>query len=55
MSKRIILTGDNLIDANPKYDNINQEPIVAFTLNRLGLKDLDKQQAKILVKELQLF
>ena len=36
VSKRIIITGDNLIDAKPRFDNINQEPIVAFTLNRLG-------------------
>ena len=36
VSKRIIITGDNLIDAKQRFDNINQEPIVAFTLNRLG-------------------
>ncbi len=59
VSKRIILTGDNLIDANPKYDNINQEPIVAFTLNRLGSqrfgqatsKNIGKRIAIILDKE----
>ncbi len=59
VSKRIILTGDNLIDAKPRYDNINQEPIVAFTLNRLGSqrfgqatsKNIGKRIAIILDKE----
>ena len=53
VSKRIILTGDNLIDANPKYDNINQEPIVAFTLNRLGSQRFGQATSKILVKDWQ--
>ena len=53
MSKRIILTGDNLIDANPKYDNINQEPIVAFTLNRLGSQRFGQATSKNIGKRLQ--
>tara|TARA_Y100000817_G_scaffold298536_1_gene275822 strand:- start:362 stop:1915 length:1554 start_codon:yes stop_codon:yes gene_type:complete len=36
VSKRIILSGENLIDAQPRYDNLNNEPIVAFSLDRLG-------------------
>ena len=36
VSKRIILSGENLIDAQPRYDNFNNEPIVAFSLDRLG-------------------
>tara|TARA_B100000029_G_scaffold372449_2_gene366622 strand:- start:1863 stop:3416 length:1554 start_codon:yes stop_codon:yes gene_type:complete len=36
VSKRIILSGENLIDAQPRYDNINNQPIVAFSLDRLG-------------------
>ena len=34
--KEIILSGENLIDAQPRYDNLNNEPIVAFSLDRLG-------------------
>ena len=52
VSKRIILTGDNLIDANPKYDNINQEPIVAFTLNRLGSQRFGQTTSKNIGKRL---
>ena len=36
VSKRIIMSGDNLIDAQPRYDNFNNEPSVSFTLDRLG-------------------
>jgi len=36
VSKRVIISGENLIDAKPRFDNINQVPIVAFTLNRSG-------------------
>ena len=52
VSKRIILTGDNLIDANPKYDNINQEPIVAFTLNRLGSQRFGQATSKNIGKRI---
>ena len=36
ISKRIILSGENLIDAQPRYDNLSNQPIVAFSLDRLG-------------------
>ena len=36
VSKRIILSGENLIDAQPKFDNLNNQPIVSFSLDRLG-------------------
>ena len=52
VSKRIILTGDNLIDANPKYDNVNQEPIVAFTLNRLGSQRFGQATSKNIGKRI---
>ncbi len=38
VSKRVILGGSNLIDAQPKYDNISNQPIVVFTLDRIGSK-----------------
>ena len=36
ISKRIIMSGDNLIDAQPSIQNQNNEPTVTFTLDRLG-------------------
>ena len=36
VSKRIIMSGDNLIDAQPNINNQNNEPTVSFTLDRLG-------------------
>ena len=36
VSKRIIMSGENLIDAQPSIQNQNNEPTVSFTLDRLG-------------------
>jgi protein-export membrane protein SecD len=36
VSKRIIMGGENLIDAQPNIHNQNNEPTVSFTLDRLG-------------------
>ena len=36
VSKRIIMSGENLIDAQPNINNQNSEPSVSFTLDRLG-------------------
>ena len=36
ISKRIIMSGENLIDAQPSIQNQNNEPTVTFTLDRLG-------------------
>ena len=36
VSKRIIMSGENLIDAQPSIQNQNNEPVVSFTLDRLG-------------------
>ena len=51
----MILSGSNLVDAQPKFLNsINNQPIVAFSLGiGLGSKDLEEQLAKILAGELQ--
>ena len=51
VSKRIILNGDNLIDAKPRMDNQTNETVVSFSLDRVGSKDLVKQQAQGLVKD----
>ena len=36
VSKRIIMSGENLIDAQPNINNQNNEPTVSFTLDRIG-------------------
>ena len=36
VSKRIIMSGENLIDAQPNIQNQKNEPTVSFTLDRLG-------------------
>ena len=36
ISKRIILSGDNLIDAQPNFNNQSNEPTVSFSLDRVG-------------------
>ena len=36
ISKRIIMSGENLIDAQPSIQNQSNEPTVSFTLDRLG-------------------
>ncbi len=36
ISKRIVMSGENLIDAQPSIQNQQNEPTVSFTLNRLG-------------------
>jgi len=38
ISKRILLSGDNLITANPSFDNQNNETVVSFSLDRVGTK-----------------
>ena len=42
VSKRIILSGDNLLDAQPRMDNQNNETVVSFTLDRVGAKRFGK-------------
>ena len=36
VSKRIVMSGDNLIDAQPNFNSQSNEPGVSFTLDRLG-------------------
>ena len=36
ISKRIIMSGENLVDAQPSIQNQRNEPTVSFTLDRLG-------------------
>ena len=36
ISKRIVMSGENLIDAQPSLQNQQNEPMVSFTLDRIG-------------------
>ncbi len=42
VSKRIILNGDNLLDAKPVMNNQTNETVVSFTLDRVGAKKFGK-------------
>ena len=42
VSKRIILSGDNLIDANPRMDTQTNQTVVTFSMDRLGTKKFAK-------------
>ncbi len=42
VSKRIVLSGDNLLDAQPRMNNQTNETIVSFTLDRVGAKRFGK-------------
>ena len=42
ISKRIILSGDNLIDAQPRMDNESNQTVVSFSLDRVGAKKFAK-------------
>ncbi len=36
VSKRIILSGENLVEAQPTFNNQSNQPVVSFSLDRLG-------------------
>ncbi len=42
VSKRILLSGDNLLDAQPRMDSQNNETVVTFNLDRVGAKRFGK-------------
>ena len=42
VSKRIIMSGENLIDAQPRLDNQLNQPIVYFSLDRFGSQKFGK-------------
>ncbi len=52
VSKRIILSGDNLLDAQPRMNNQNNETIVSFTLDRVGAKRFGKATSTGIGKQL---
>ena len=42
VNKRVVISGENLIDAQPKFDSQSNQPIVSFTLYRLGAQKFGK-------------
>jgi len=52
VSKRIILSGDNLLDAQPRMDNQTNETVVSFTLDRVGAKRFGKATSTGIGKQL---
>ena len=42
VNKKIIMSGDNLIDAQPRVDNQTNQPMVSFTLDRYGAQKFGK-------------
>ena len=52
VSKRIILNGDNLVDAKPRMDTQNNETIVSFTLDRAGAKKFGRATTENVGKQL---
>ena len=52
VSKRIILSGDNLLDAQPRMDNQTNETIVSFSLDRVGAKRFGKATSTGIGKQL---
>ena len=52
VSKRIIISGENLLDAQPKMDTQNNQTIVSFTLDRVGAKRFGKATSAGIGKQL---
>ena len=52
VSKRIILSGDNLLDAQPQMDTQNNQTVVSFSLDRVGAKRFGKATSTGIGKQL---
>ena len=52
VSKRIILSGDNLLDAQPRMDTQENETVVTFTLDRVGAKRFGRATSTGIGKQL---
>ena len=52
VSKRIILNGENLLDAQPQMNNQTNETVVSFTLDRVGAKRFGKATRSGIGKQL---
>jgi len=52
VNKRIILNGENLLDAQPQMNNQTNETVVSFTLDRVGAKRFGKATSNGIGKQL---
>ncbi len=52
VSKRIVLSGDNLTDAQPRMDNLTNQTVVTFNLDRVGAKKFAKATSSGVGKKL---
>jgi protein-export membrane protein SecD len=52
VNKRVVISGDNLVDAQPKFDSQSNQPIVIFTLDRLGSQKFGKTTTQNVGKRL---
>jgi len=52
VSKRIIINGENLLDAQPQMNNQTNETVVSFTLDRIGAKRFGKATSTGVGKQL---
>ena len=52
VGKRVVLSGENLTNAKPSFDNRNNETIVSFTLDRLGSKKFGRATSNNVGKRL---
>ncbi len=52
VSKKIIISGDNLVDAQPRVDNQTSQPIVSFSLDRFGSQKFGKASTDNIGKRL---
>ena len=52
VSKRIIISGENLLDAQPKMDTQTNQTIVSFSLDRVGAKRFGKATSTGIGKQL---
>tara|TARA_B100001175_G_scaffold75304_1_gene62960 strand:+ start:247 stop:1800 length:1554 start_codon:yes stop_codon:yes gene_type:complete len=52
VSKRIIISGDNLLDAQPKMDTQTNQTVVTFSLDRVGAKRFGKATSTGVGKQL---
>ena len=52
VNKRIVMSGDNLVNAQPSYDSANNQTIVNFSLDRVGAKKFGRTTSKNIGKRL---
>ena len=52
VSKRIVVSGENLIDAQPRMDNQTNETVVTFDFDRVGAKRFGRATTKAVGKRL---